>query len=86
MEAGLVRVLDTLPGMVFSINPGGVIDFVNRALADYVGIQFQSDRDWSWPIAIERPDGATFHSTLRSMLEQSQPFQMEIPLSLPRWG
>ncbi|PLT87619.1 PAS domain-containing sensor histidine kinase [Sinorhizobium medicae] len=83
MEAGLVRVLDTLPGMVFSINPGGVIDFVNRALADYVGIQFQSDRDWSWPIAIERPDGATFHSKLRSMLQQSQPFQMEIPLSLP---
>ncbi|MHA7776070.1 PAS domain-containing protein [Roseibium sp. M-1] len=82
MDAGLVRVLDTLPGMVFSIRPGGAIDFVNKALAEYFGIKLRGANDWTWPIDDGHPTSATFASRFRSMLSQREPFEMDIPVKL----
>ncbi|WP_434729590.1 PAS domain-containing protein [Rhizobium binae] len=83
MEAGLARVLDTLPGMVFSIRPDGVIDFVNQALAEYTGIPLSSKNDWNWPIDPRHLTAATFPSEFRTMLARNEQFEMEIPVSLP---
>lgn len=80
MEAGLVRVLDILPGMVFSILPGGAIDFVNKALAEYTGIPLSGTEGWDWPIDPGQSSASTFFDRYRSMLSQHEPFEMEVPV------
>ncbi len=79
MEAGLVRVLDTLPGMVFTALPSGIIDFVNTALVEFTGIPFSVASRWSWPIHADPAEAATFSARLRSMLILTEPFEMEMP-------
>jgi PAS domain S-box-containing protein len=82
MEAGLVRVLDTLPGMVFTALSSGDIDFVNKSLAQYTGSAFYGANGWNWPIDIDRLDASTFSESFRSMLSRNEPFEMEIPVKL----
>ncbi|QFY62950.1 PAS domain-containing protein (plasmid) [Rhizobium grahamii] len=83
MEAGLVRVLDTLPGMVFTALPSGVIDFVNKGLAEFTGIPLSGADGWSWPIDPELACASTFPENFRSMLALAEPFQMDVPIKLP---
>lgn len=86
MEAGLVRVLDTLPGMVFSIRPGGIIDFVNKALADFTGISVSDTDRWKWPIDPECSSETVFLEQLKSMIALAKPFEMEVPIALSKVG
>lgn len=83
MEAGLARVLDTLPGMVFTALPSGVIDFVNKGLAEFTGTPLFGTRGWNWPLDPDLLSASTFSDKFRSMLSQNKPFEMEIPVKLP---
>jgi PAS domain S-box-containing protein len=80
MGVELDRVLDTLPGMVFSAHPDGRVDFVNKNLAAFSG----SLEDWHghdcWPIAASQDETAKIARTWRAKLGSGQSFEMEMPL------
>jgi PAS domain S-box-containing protein len=80
MEAGLVRVLDTLPGMVFTALSSGIIDFVNKALVEFTGIPLVGTSGWNWPIDAELTRASTLSEDFRSMLLLADPFEMEVPI------
>ncbi|WP_416065917.1 PAS domain-containing protein [Rhizobium sp. ZK1] len=79
MQTELGRVLDTLPGMVFSALPDGRIDFVNKDLADFSGVPMTEADPWEWPVHAEPAQASMILQRFRSMLSLGEPFEMEIP-------
>ncbi|NKK73277.1 PAS domain-containing protein [Rhizobium leguminosarum bv. viciae] len=79
MHTELGRVLDTLPGMVFSALPDGRIDFVNKDLADFSGVPMTETDMWEWPVHAEPAQASMILQRFRSMLSRGEPFEMEIP-------
>ncbi|QWW70515.1 PAS domain-containing sensor histidine kinase [Rhizobium sp. WYJ-E13] len=79
MQTELGRVLDTLPGMVFSALPDGRIDFVNKDLADFSGVPMTEADSWEWPVHAEPAQASMILQRFRSMLSLGEPFEMEIP-------
>jgi PAS domain S-box-containing protein len=54
-------VIDTIPTMAWSLNPGGVVDFVNQRWVDYTGVSF--------PEAIREPNRIVHPDDLPRVLE-----------------
>ncbi|MDI7865255.1 PAS domain-containing protein [Rhizobiaceae bacterium n13] len=79
MQTELGRVLDTLPGMVFSALPDGRIDFVNKDLADFSGVPMTETNTWEWPVHAEPPEESVIVERFRSKLSLGEPFEMDVP-------
>ncbi|NKL05628.1 PAS domain-containing protein [Rhizobium leguminosarum bv. viciae] len=79
MQTELGRVLDALPGMVFSALPDGRIDFVNRDLAHFSGVPMAETNAWEWPVHGEPAEASMIVDRFRSMLSRDEPFEMDIP-------
>ena len=52
MDSELSRVVDALPGLVWSASPGGEIDFVNRQWSDYTGFSRDASYGRGWQAAV----------------------------------
>lgn len=79
MEMELARVLDNLPGMVFTALPDGRIDFVNRRLAAQIGTEIGS----VGPEGAETVFGFSDERLRRWMelLDREDAFELEMPRS-----
>ncbi|WP_064713014.1 PAS domain-containing sensor histidine kinase [Rhizobium bangladeshense] len=80
MEAELGRVLDTLPGMVFTALSNGSIPFVNKSLADFFGLSACPPAGWTWPIMASADEASAIVERFRTMLSSSKPFEIEMPV------
>jgi PAS domain-containing protein len=58
METELSRVVDAIPGFVWSAAPDGRVDFLNQRWSDYAGISQEDACGWGWLAAIH-PDDAS---------------------------
>jgi PAS domain S-box-containing protein len=56
MENDLRRIVDALPGLVWTARPDGQIDFVNRRWCDYTGLAPEQARGRGWQAAIHPDD------------------------------
>jgi PAS domain S-box-containing protein len=56
MDSELDRLVDAVPGLVWTGFPDGQIDFVNRRWCEYTGIRFDESCGRGWQIAVHAED------------------------------
>src|SRR5580692_1598475 len=80
MESELARVVDVLPGLVWTALPNGYIDFLNRRWCEYTGLGFAEVCGEGWQAAIHPEDLTEFLKAWRSILASGEPREMEVRL------
>ncbi len=56
MQNELRRVVDALPGLVWSALPDGQIDFLNQRWCEYTGLSLEEACGWGWHVAVHPED------------------------------
>jgi PAS domain S-box-containing protein len=80
MENELRRVVDAIPGFVWSAAPDGSVDFLNQRWCDYTGVSFEDAHGSGWQTSIHPDDAARLVDYWRSLLESGQPGEFEVRL------
>jgi PAS domain S-box-containing protein len=80
MENNFSRVVDALPGMVWTALPDGKIDFVNHRWCEYIGVEADEASCLSWKSAIYPGDLAQFLEGWRCILSSGEPGEIEVRL------
>src|SRR3984893_16655266 len=86
MENELSRVVDALPGLVWTARPGGYIDFLNQRWCEYTGLGVEEglgvDEAYGqgWQTAIHPEDLPELLERWRSILASGEPGEMEARL------
>src|SRR5262245_53808204 len=77
MQIDLGRVLDALPAMVWTAQPAGDIDFVNRRWSEYSGLGLGEAHGWDWQAVVHPDDLPALTERWRSILSSGEPAEME---------
>jgi PAS domain S-box-containing protein len=89
MEEDLSRVLNALPGLVWTALPDGQIDFVNQRWCEYTGLSVERACDSGWQAAIHPEDLPGLLERWQSSLPSGVPVEAEARLrrfdSAYRW-
>jgi PAS domain S-box-containing protein len=89
MEEDLTRVLNALPGLVWTALPDGQIDFVNQRWCEYTGLSVERAYDSGWQAAIHPEDLPGLLERWQSSLPYGVPVEAEARLrrfdSAYRW-
>ncbi|MDZ4866480.1 MAG: PAS domain-containing protein [Alphaproteobacteria bacterium] len=56
MESDFGRVIDALPGLVWTTRPDGYCDFLNRRWFDYTGLSWEQAIGWGWESVLHPDD------------------------------
>ena len=77
MENELSRVVDALPGLVWTALPGGRFDLLNRRWCEYTGMKLAEACDCGWQSAVHPDDLSSFLERWRSILASGQLAEIE---------
>jgi PAS domain S-box-containing protein len=77
MENELRRVVDALPGLVWTALPDGRFDLLNRRWCEYTGMKLAEACDCGWQSAVHPDDLSSFVERWRSILASGQPGEIE---------
>ncbi len=77
MQDDLRRVVDSLPGLVWTSLPDGHVDFLNQRWCDYTGLSLDKACGWGWNAAIYPEDLPALLDYWRSILASGEPGEME---------
>jgi PAS domain S-box-containing protein len=80
MENELNRVVDVLPGLVWTALPDGQVDFLNQRWCEYTGVNVAEACGSGWQTAIHPEDLPEFLERWRSILVSCEPGEMEARL------
>ena len=80
MENQLSRVVDALPGLVWTALPDGHIDFLNQRWCEYTGLGVDEAYGRGWQTAIHPGDLPELLERWRSILASGEPGEMEARL------
>jgi PAS domain S-box-containing protein len=75
-ESRFRLIADTMPSLVWTAEPDGKVDYVNRQYQDYTGKQAHSGDGW-YGVPIHPDDRKTTMEKWRDALRIGQPFQIE---------
>jgi PAS domain S-box-containing protein len=70
-------VLDALPAMVWTAQPDGSIEFVNRRWSDYTGLALGEAHGWDWQAVLHPDDLAALLQGWRSILASGEAGELE---------
>ncbi|WP_293675831.1 PAS domain-containing protein [uncultured Phenylobacterium sp.] len=84
METDLSRLLDALPGMVWTATPDGKCNFVNRRWREYTGLTLDGVRAAGWAAIFHPEDVAAAMSAWTSTLATSPPAEIHLEARLRR--
>jgi len=77
LQDDLRRVVDSLPGLVWTSLPDGHVDFLNQRWCDYTGLSLDKACGWGWNAAIYPEDLPALLDYWRSILASGEPGEME---------
>jgi PAS domain S-box-containing protein len=80
MDIELSRVVDALPGLVWTALPDGHIDFVNQRWCEYTNLGLEESRGCGWQTVIHPEDLNELLERWRSVLASGQSGEMEVRL------
>jgi PAS domain S-box-containing protein len=80
MESEFRRVVDALPGLVWTALPSGHIDFLNQRWCEYTGLGVDEACGEGWQAAIHREDLPGLLERWRSILASGELSEMEVRL------
>ena len=76
-EFHLSKVMDTIPGLVWSALPNGLVEFCNQSWLDYTGMSLNEVRGADWAAAIHPQDRSDLMDKWRAALTQGNSFEAE---------
>ena len=79
-EDELIRVVDALPGLVWTALPDGHVDFLNQRWCEYTGLSVDESYGQGWQTAIHCEDLPELLGRWRSVLASGEPREMEARL------
>ncbi|HEY2400703.1 MAG TPA: PAS domain-containing protein, partial [Steroidobacteraceae bacterium] len=80
MDIELRRVVDTLPGLVWTARHDGHIDFLNQRWCEYTGLGVDEAYGRGWETAIHPEDLPELLERWRFILASGEPGEMEARL------
>ena len=80
MENDLNSVVDSLPGLVWTAQPDGQVDFLNRHWCAYTGLGVDEAHGSGWQLAIHPADRPGLLERWRSILAAGEAASMEARL------
>src|SRR5262249_3175534 len=80
MESELGRVVDALPGLVWTARPDGQIDSINQRWTEFTGLAIEQSRGRGWQAAIHPEDLAPLLAGWRSVDAARAPVEAEVRL------
>jgi PAS domain S-box-containing protein len=80
MENELRRVVDALPGLVWTARPDGHIDFLNQRWCEYTGLSVDEAYGHGWQTAIHSEELPELLEHWRSIVASGEPGEMEARL------
>ncbi|MBE2214571.1 MAG: PAS domain S-box protein [Opitutaceae bacterium] len=79
-EQRLRSIADTIPGLVWSVEPDGEVDFLNQRWRDYTGLSLSDAQGWGWRVAIHPDDLGRIEDYWRQVLGSGSPGEFEARL------
>lgn len=76
-EAGLARVIDTIPTLSWSMFPDGPNEFLSKRWHDYTGLSVEESGGWGWQIAFHPDDMPSLMDTWTRILSSGEPGEVE---------
>ena len=80
MENQLSRVVDALPGLVWTALPDGLVDYLNQRWFEFTGLDAEQARGQGWQAAIHPEDRPDLLERWRLTLASGEPREMEARL------
>jgi PAS domain S-box-containing protein len=80
MESELRRIVDAIPGLVWTALPDGQIDFLNQRWCQYTGLRLDESYGRGWQTAIHHEDLPRLLAAWRSDSGSSEPVETEVRL------
>jgi PAS domain S-box-containing protein len=80
MESELGRVVDALPGFVWTALPDGQIDFMNQRWSEYTGLAVDRSRGSGWQAAVHPEDLVPLLATWRGAATPNGPVEAQVRL------
>lgn len=77
MEDELGRVVDTLPGLVWTALPDGQADFLNQRWCEYTGLGLDQALGWGWQAAIHPDDVRAWLDRWAAIVASGEPGEIE---------
>lgn len=72
--------IDTIPGLVWSAEPDGYIDTLNKRWLDYTGMEHDLAKGWGWRAAIHPEDVNDLADYWKSIVAERKPGETEARL------
>ena len=79
-ELSMQRIMDTIPGLVWSALPEGDVEFCNQRWLDYTGMSLNDVKGWGWATAVHPQDVADLRERWQAALRQKTSFAAEARL------
>ncbi|MGB7922798.1 MAG: PAS domain-containing protein [Pyrinomonadaceae bacterium] len=80
MQNEIRRIVDALPGLVWSALPDGQIDFLNQRWCEYTGLSLEESCGWGWQAAVHPEDLTELLERWQSILTSGESGEMEVRL------
>jgi PAS domain S-box-containing protein len=80
MESRPSRVIDTLPGLVWTALPDGRAEFVNQGWREYTGLSFDEACGPDWETAVHPDDRPLLAARRRTLVASGEPGELEARL------
>ena len=80
MDNEIARLVDIVPGLVWSALPDGRVEFVNRRWREYTGLDLGQRSNADWHAAIHPDDMPQWLERWRSLSTSDQPWDLEVRL------
>jgi len=77
-EINFRSIVDTIPGLVFVLSPGGEIELLNRQLLDYYGKTIEEMKDWTTNDCVHADDRPRTVAIFTNALKSGTPFEFEL--------
>ncbi|HMD96776.1 MAG TPA: PAS domain-containing protein [Terriglobia bacterium] len=79
-EDRIRRIINTVPGLLWSARPNGWIDFISQRWLDYTGMTLEQALGWGWIPAFHPDDLEQVLSKWQAALAEGKPFEAETRL------
>jgi PAS domain S-box-containing protein len=79
-EDRIRRIINTVPGLLWSARPDGWIHFISQRWLDYTGMTLEQGLGWGWQPAFHPDDLEQVLSKWRAALAEGKPFEAETAL------
>jgi len=68
---------ESMPQKIFTATPSGDVDYFNRQWAEFTGLSFERNENWSWTQFVHPDDLETNVQAWRQSIESGEPFHLQ---------